>query len=144
MSFSPDLKNLHCGRIISLLSTSAPLCLIVLCVSERPSEGQLCHSPTKGFSQEDWSESCLFPFFTLFFFFLPMLIIWSGFNSELDQMRSEHNHARASLPQRHEGGNGQGFHQKGPKVSRRIVFEMHSYRQRTSSICRQSQTSWAA
>ena len=69
VSFSPDLKNCHCGRIISLLSTSAPMCLIVLFVSERPREGQLCHSPTKGFSQEDWSESCLFPFFIMFFSF---------------------------------------------------------------------------
>ena len=71
VSFSPDLKNLHCGRIISLLSTSAPLCLIVLCVSERPREGQLCHSPTKGFSQEAWSESYLFPCFSVFCFFCP-------------------------------------------------------------------------
>ena len=53
-------------------------------------------------------------FFYHVFFFLSLLIIWSGFNSELDQMRSEHNHARASLPQRYEGGDGQGFHQKGP------------------------------
>ena len=56
-------------------------------------------------------------FFYHVFFFLSLLIIWSGFNSELDQVRFEHNHARASLPQRHEGGDGQGVHQKGTKVS---------------------------
>ena len=56
-------------------------------------------------------------FFYHVFFFLSLLIIWSGFNSELDQVRFEHNHARASLPERHEGGDGQGVHQKGTKVS---------------------------
>ena len=83
-------------------------------------------------------------FFYHVFFFLPLLIIWSGLTLSLT--RCDLNTIMRGLlsPNDMKEAMDRASTKKVPSVSRRIVIEMLSYRQRTSSICRQSRTSWAA